>query len=60
MEFFTELIEKINKKCENLSEYVFERTGSKINFSAILVGAIVVIIMAIFVKALLGWLWSLL
>ena len=50
----------INKKFENVSEKIFEQTGTKVNIGAIVMGTIGVIFLIIFVKSILSWLWSLL
>lgn len=50
----------MTKKFDGISEKIFEQTGTRINVGAIVLGIVLVIFVAIFVKSLLGWLWSLL
>ncbi len=50
----------IIKKFDKVSEKIFEKTGVKINVGAIVVTAVAVIFIVIFVKSILGWLWSML
>ena len=50
----------INKKFEKVSDKIFEQTNMRINFGAIVMGAIGVIILIIVIKSILSWLWSLL
>lgn len=64
---FKEIYEKatniffgITKKFDGVSEKIFEQTGMKINVGYIVLGALLVIFVAIFVKSILGWLWSML
>ncbi|HIT71829.1 MAG TPA: hypothetical protein IAD08_07975 [Candidatus Scatovivens faecipullorum] len=66
-EKFKELYEKvtniffsITKKFDGVSERIFEQTGMKINVGYIVLGTLLVIFVAIFVKSILGWLWSML
>lgn len=51
---------EITKKFDSISEKIFEQTGMKINVGYIVLGTMLVIFVFIFVKSLLGWLWSLL
>ena len=51
---------KISKKFDKISEKIFEQTGTKINVGAIVLGAMLIIFVAVFVKSILGWLWSML
>lgn len=51
---------KITKKFDGISEKIFEQTGTKINVGAIVLGAMLIIFVAVFVKSILGWLWSML
>ena len=51
---------KITKKFDGISEKIFEQTGTKINVGAIVLGAMFIIFVAVFVKSILGWLWSML
>lgn len=64
---FKEIYEKatniffgITKKFDGVSEKIFEQTGMKINVGYIVLGALLVIFVVIFVKSILGWLWSML
>ncbi len=50
----------LTKKFDGISEKVFEQTGVKVNVGAIVLGAALVIFVIIFVKSILGWLWSML
>lgn len=50
----------MTKKFDGISEKIFEQTGVKINIGAIVLGAALVIFLIIFVKSILGWLWSML
>mgnify|MGYP000223295658 CR=1 FL=1 len=50
----------ITKKLDDISENIFEQTGTKINLKVIVLGVMLVIFVAIFVKSFLGWLWTLL
>ena len=53
-----DLFMKFTKKCDEWSQMIYERTGKKINI-AIIIGAIILIIfVAIFVKAVLGIVWG--
>ncbi len=56
----TDIFFSITKKFDGISEKIFEQTGTKINVGVIVVGAITVILLLIVVKAVLGWLWSML
>ena len=66
-DFFKKVYDKIvdimftiNKKFEKVSDKIFEQTNMRINFGAIVMGAIGVIVLIIVVKSILSWLWSLL
>ncbi len=50
----------ITKKFDGISEKIFEQTGMKINVGYIVLGTLLVIFVFIFVKSILGWLWSML
>lgn len=50
----------MTKKFEGIEETIFEKTGAKIPVGSIVLGTVLVIFLAIFVKSFLGWLWSLL
>lgn len=51
---------KITKKFDGISNYINERTGMKINVGMIVLSAVLIIFVFIFVKEILGFLWSLL
>ena len=51
---------KLTKKFDKISEAINQKTGAKINVGMIILGAILVIFLFIFVKAILSFLWSLL
>jgi hypothetical protein len=50
----------MTKKFDGISDKLFEQTGMKVNVGAIVLGAVLIIFVAIFVKSILGWLWSML
>jgi hypothetical protein len=54
----TDIIDKIAKKNNKLNETIFEKTGMKINAGLIIGGILLVIVVLIFVKAILGFLYS--
>ena len=49
---------KITKKFDKISDKIFEQTGTKINVGLIVGGAILVIFVFIFVKAILGFVFG--
>lgn len=51
---------KITKKFDGISQKINERTGMNINVGMIVLGAGLAIVLFIFVKEILGFLWSLL
>lgn len=54
----TDIFFGITKKMDDLSENIFEQTGKKINIKMIVLGIVLFIFIAIFVKTILGWVWS--
>jgi hypothetical protein len=54
----TDIIDNIANKNNKLTETIFEKTGIKINVGLIVGGILLVIIVLIFVKAILGFLFS--
>ena len=50
----------IAKKFDGISEKIFEQTGIKINVGYIVLGTALFIFLVVFVKSILGWLWSML
>jgi hypothetical protein len=54
----TDIIDNIAKKNNKLNETIFEKTGMKINAGLIIGGILLVIVVLIFVKAILGFLYS--
>lgn len=50
----------LTKKFDGISEKIFEQTGVKVNVGAIVLGAALIIFLIVFVKSILGWLWSML
>ena len=53
-EFLTEKFVKLSSKFDGVSDKIFEKTGAKINVGAIVMGAVMVILVFLFVKAVLG------
>ena len=56
----TDIFMDVSKKFDGISEKLYQQTGKKINVGVIVLGAILIIFVAIFVKAILGFLWGLL
>lgn len=56
----SEIYTKITDKFDEISQLLYERTGKKINVGAIVLGAVLLLVTAFFVKELLKWLASLL
>ena len=50
----------ITKKFDGISEKIFEQTGIKVNVGYIVLGILLFIFLVVFVKSILGWLWSML
>lgn len=53
-----DIINMIMEKLDYLSEKIFEQTKVKVDLKTILVGIIGLIIIIIFLKAILGYVWS--
>ena len=58
-EVLSDYFMKITKKFDKISDKIFEQTGTKINVGLIVGGAILVIFVFIFVKAILGFVFGL-
>lgn len=54
----TDIIDKIAKKNNKLTEYIFEKTGIKINVGLIVGGIFLVIFILLLAKAALGFLYG--
>ena len=53
-EFLYDKFFKLASKFDGISEMIFEKTGAKINVGAIVMGIVMFILVALFVKAVLG------
>ena len=60
LEKITDFFFELNKKFDKISDQLYQRTATKINIGMIFYGAILFIILFIFVKAILSFLWGLL
>ncbi len=54
----TDLYMKFIKKCDEISEKLYEQTGTKINIALIIGIILFVFFVFIFVKAILGIVWQ--
>ena len=54
----TDVIYKISKKNEKLTDYIFEKTGMKINVGLIVGGIFLVIFVLMLAKSALGFLYG--
>ena len=53
-----DILYKISEFLDNISEKIFEQTKVKVDLKVIVVGAIGILFIIIFVKAILGYVWS--
>lgn len=54
----TDIFFSLTQKMDKLSEKIFEETGKKINIKMIVLGIVLFICIAFFVKGILGWVWG--
>lgn len=59
-EKITDIFFNFTKKMDDYSEKIFEETGKKIDIKMIVLAVVLLIFTIIVVKAVLGWLWTLL
>lgn len=60
MEKFEEIVEIVLKKFEKASEWIFEKTGVKVNVGMIVGSAFLILVFAIVILNLLKYIFSLL
>lgn len=59
VEKVTDFFFNLNKKFDKLSDQLYQRTATKVNIGLIFYGTILFIILFIFVRAFLNFLWGL-